>query len=147
MTADKYLLPKLSDIAGDKFRSVAEECTSAEDIFDIIQAISKDFSYNSRFVKLAATLREKHLDQLLKNDGFRAQLDSSGKEALWQQLDELASRFLGEDAEEKWYTLCPEHTQGIFHGPVNERYYHRCTMCDRGSNVARQAWTKKRTLD
>jgi hypothetical protein len=85
-------------------------------------------SHSSQLVELADTLREKHLIELLANQRFRAQLDSGGKEAIWQQLDELTSRFPATSKEEKFYTLCPDNTHSVFQ-ETTEGSDRRCTCC------------------
>jgi len=82
-------------------------------------------------VELADTLREKHLIALLGNDRFRAQLDSGGKEALWQQLDELTTSGPIKGKEEKSFTLCPDHLQAVFKRPqAAQNVKGVCTYCD-----------------
>jgi hypothetical protein len=131
----------------ERFSAAAREYTSAEDIFNIIQTISAEFNHDDDLVELATKLRQKNLGQLLSNESFRAQLDNGGKDALWQQLDELSSMFLGEDIAQKWYTLCPQHTQDAFHGPVDGKGH--CKMhndrynCTGGKHEAHEAWVKK----
>ena len=89
-------------------------------------------SHDIELVELAATLRKEHIGKLLSHDRFRAQLDSGGVDALWQQLDELNSQMLART--EKTYQLCPDHTQRLFRRPIPEcgiNFYGRghCTCC------------------
>lgn len=118
VTADKYLIPQLSAAAGEKFCFFVQKRESADEVFDIMETIRNDLSHNDVFVKLAAGLREKHLGKLLGNDRFRAQLDDGGKEALWQQLNELTTKLFFTDKEEKCYALCQQHTASVLQGPV-----------------------------
>jgi hypothetical protein len=118
VTADKYLIPRLSAVASSKICSIAEACTSIDDIFDIMEVIRTDLRPNATLAKLSATLREKHLRKLLGNQRFRAQLDSRGKDAIWKQIDELTSKVFWADLTEKSYFLCEQHKAGIFQHPV-----------------------------
>ena len=129
VTADKYLIPRLSAEASDRFCSVAWTRESTDDIFDIMEAIRTDLSHNDDFVELAAELRKKNLSKLLSNDRFRAQLDSGGKEALWKQLDELNSEGFALGKEEKSYTLCSTHGQDIFQEPSKDGASGLCFCC------------------
>jgi hypothetical protein len=128
VTGDKYLVPQLREEGSRFFCLIARKCTSADDIFDIIETCRTDFSHNDEFVKLAAELREKNLGILLSNDRFRAQLDSGGKEALWQQLDELTSKVFIADKKEKSYRLCPAHAKRVFEEPIEDNC-GTCTCC------------------
>jgi hypothetical protein len=138
-------------VAADRFCSTARVCDTAEEVFDILEAIHNDLSYNNVFVKLASELRGKHLIALLSNDRFRAQLDSGGKEALWQQLDELTSKLMRTDIVEKGHYLCATHEATIFLKSSEAKgFKDRCYCCvaSRGrhnveSTVARVAWTKE----
>jgi len=104
------------------------------------------------FIKLADTLREKHLIALLSNDRFRAQLDLGGKEALWQQLDELTGKGGFKGKEEKCHTLCPLHAKKVFQAPANGKALCFCCHQSRiaglnshttSAQVARMAWIEK----
>jgi len=131
VTADKYLIPKLSAVASDKFCSVANACKEVDDVFDIIEACRNELNHNDVYVKLADALHDKHLLTLLGNDRFRAQLDSGGKEALWQQLDELIANGVVKGKRERSYILCPEHSQDVFRGPlVAKDATGICSFCD-----------------
>lgn len=130
VTADKYLIPKLSAVASDKFYAVARTCNEADDVFDIIEACRNELNHNDVFIELADELREKHLITLLGNDRFRAQLDSGGKEALWQQLDELTANGGFKGKEEKSFTLCHQHQQTVFQGQLGAKEVKGyCTCC------------------
>jgi hypothetical protein len=118
VTADKYLIPKLSAVASDKFCAVARTCNEADDVFNIIEACRNELNHNDVFSELADELREKHLITLLGNDRFRAQLDSGGKEALWQQLDELTASGGFKGKEDQSFLLCNKHQQIVFEGPL-----------------------------
>jgi hypothetical protein len=118
ITADKYLIPRLSAVASGKICSIAEACTSVDEVFNIMEVIRADLSRNATLVKLSATLREKHLRKLLGNQRFRAQLDSRGKDALWKEIDRLTSRVFWADMTEKSYVLCEQHKANIFRDPV-----------------------------
>jgi hypothetical protein len=138
VTADKYLIPKLSEVASDRFCVLAKVCKSADDIFDIIELCRNDLNHNEVFVTLAASLREKNLIKLLSNDRFRAQLDSGGKEALWEQLDELTAKVFSVNTEEKSYSLCPGHTQNLFQRPTKDGKA-ACFCCNL---VRAQGWSQ-----
>ena len=130
VTADKYLIPKLSAVASDKFYAVARTCNEADDVFDIIEACRNELNHNDVFIELADELREKHLITLLGNDRFRAQLDSGGKEALWEQLDELTANGVVKGKAEKSFTLCPQHLQVVLQGQlVAKEVKGYCTCC------------------
>jgi hypothetical protein len=156
VTADKYLIPKLSTLASEKFCSVARACESADDMFDIMEAVRADLDPNDAFVELTATMREKNLIKLLSNDRSRAQLGSGGEVALWQQIDELTSKNFVADKEEKSYMLCSQHTQRVFQGPAKDGVKDVCFCCNMsrsygysggyGQQVARKAWISKRYL-
>jgi hypothetical protein len=128
VTGDKYLVPELGAEGSMLFCRYARKCTSADDIFDIIETCRTEFSHNDEFVELAAELREKNLGKLLSNNRFRAQLDSGGKEALWQQLDELSSKVFIADKKEKSYRLCPAHAERVFEEPIEDNG-GTCTCC------------------
>jgi hypothetical protein len=135
VTADKYLIPKLSAVASDKFCAVARTCNEADDVFDIIETCRNELNHNDVFIELADELREKHLITLLGNDRFRAQLDSGGKEALWQQLDELTANGGFKGKEEKSFTLCHHHQQTVFQVElVAKEVKGYCTCCVIGRN-------------
>lgn len=153
--ADKYLIPKLSAAASDRACSIAKACTSIDDIFDILEVIRTDLNHNDMFVRLAATLRENHVSRLLKHDRYRAQLDSGGKDALWQQLDELSSTVLSTDRVEKSHTLCQQHGMNVFQETAKNGKA-LCWCCNQfklagiggysytnTGQVARKAWIEK----
>jgi hypothetical protein len=116
---DEHLIPRLSAVASSKICSIAEACTSIDDIFDIMEVIRTDLRPNATLAKLSATLREKHLRKLLGNQRFRAQLESRGTAAIWKQIDELTSKVFWADMAEKSYFLCEQHKVAIF-PPVPE---------------------------
>jgi hypothetical protein len=116
VTADKYLVPKLSEVAGLNFRSIARKTKSIDDIIDILETIRIEMGHDIELVELAARLRKEHIGKLLSNDRYRAQLDSGGMDALWQQLDELNSQMLART--EMSYQLCPHHRLSVFRPPV-----------------------------
>lgn len=141
VTADKYLIPKLSANASKRFCFVARARKSTDDIFDIMEAIRTE-------------LRKKHLSNLLRNDRFRAQLDSGGKVAMWKQLDELNSKDLVTDKEEKSYSLCSQYEREVFKEAAKDEGKAHCPLCLKlwnsgivalhtGQHTIHKAWIKK----
>lgn len=117
-TADKYLEPKLSKCADEHFRTVVDETTDPEVIFDIIDTIETDFAHDESLVELSNNIRKKHYSKLLKNDRFRAKLGSGDQDALWQVIDELV---FAADLKEKCYHLCRAHEGKLFHEPGEDK--------------------------
>ena len=128
VTADKYLEPKLSEVADTKYRETALTCTDADGIFDIIDTIRTEMDHDNSLVAFGESIRKNNLGKLLRNARFREHLDAGGKEALWVQLDELA---FVTDLEESWTALCNNHRKAVFKTPNELRpgYIHKCTMC------------------
>jgi len=130
---------------------------TSNDVFDIIEAINNEMTHDGELVKFGEKLRKDNIGRLLKNDRFRAKLDSGGKEAIWQQLDELV---FAADLVKKSYFVCPSHTSDIFHEPsidANEETMGYCTICqaqsrndyghygdgDSGQHRERTVWISK----
>lgn len=115
-TADKYLEPELSLTAKESFRQAAIESTNSDTVFDIIEAIKCEMTHDEETVELGEKLRKDNIGILLKNDRFRTQVDSGGKEAVWQQLNDL---IFAADLVKKRYFLCVSHVPHMFHEPSN----------------------------
>lgn len=128
VTADKYLEPKLSEVAETKYREAALTCTDADGIFDIIDTIRTEMDHDKSLVAFGESIRKNNLGKLLKNARFRGYLDAGGKKALWAQLDELA---FAAALEESRTALCNNHRKAVFKTPNELRpgYRHECTMC------------------
>ena len=75
VTADKYLIPKLSAVASDKFYAVARTCNEADDVFDIIEACRNELNQNDVFIELADELL---LEGRLLADVHRGDADAGG---------------------------------------------------------------------
>lgn len=103
----------MSRLAIDNFCEAALESTHSDTIFDIIKAINNEMAHVERLAALGEKLRKDNLGILLTNDRYRAQIDSGGKEAIWQQLEDL---IFAADLEEKGYYLCSDHFETVFHG-------------------------------
>ena len=146
VTADKYLEPKLSEVADKKYREAALTRTNADDIFDVLEMIRVEMSHDESLVAFGETIRKTNLGKLLKNARFREHLDRGGKEALWAQLDELTHVA---DLEEKWTALCYDHKRAVFKSPDDLRlsYKHRCTLCSRKSTAAIRMWISKHVAE
>lgn len=148
VTADKYLEPKLSQVADKKYRETALACTDADGIFDIIDTIRTEMDHDGPLVAFGESIRKNNLGKLLKNARFREHLDARGKEALWAQLDELA---FFTDLEESRTALCKMHKNVVFKTPSELRpgYRHECTVCRHSSSYSTQdgdlevAWIPK----
>ena len=130
-TADKYLELRLSQLAIENFRETALASTNSDIVFDIMEAINNEVAHVAKLVDFGEKLRKNNLGILLKNARYRAQLDSGGKEAMWQQLDEL---LFAADLEEKRYFLCSDHFETVFHEPDlsadEETEEHCCAVCE-----------------
>lgn len=129
-TADKYLEPRLSAAADSNFRASALATKDSNTIFDIMEIIKDEMAHEESLVEFAERLRKENIGKLLKNDRFRAQLDQSGKEAMWQQIDEL---IFAADLATKRYHLCFSHTKYVFQEPslgANEMTTPPCRICD-----------------
>ena len=128
VTADKYLEPKLSEVADRKYREAALTRINADDIFDVLETIWVEMSHDESLVAFGEQIRKNNLGKLLKNARFREHLDSGGKDALWQQLDELA---FSANLQERMYVLCGHHKQVVFKAPftrpMGNNYY--CSLC------------------
>jgi hypothetical protein len=109
--ADKYLELGLRLVANENFGKATRKTTSSGTIFDIVEAINNEMAHDKSLVGFGENLRKDNIGILLKDDRYRAQLDSSGKEAVWQQLDELV---FAADLVKKRYHLCNTHTIQIF---------------------------------
>lgn len=145
MTADKYLVPKLSKVADAKYREAALACTDADGIFDIIDTVRTEMNYDESLIAFGESIRKNNLGRLLQNARFREHLDAGGKEALWAQLDELA---FAADLGENRIALCDNHKRAVFKSPNELRSgcKHNCTLCSRNSynNVDLEvAWISK----
>lgn len=132
MTADKYLEPKLSATADENFRESALECTSSDEIFDIIETIKSEVAHDESLVGFGEKMRRDNLDKLIRNDRYRAQLDSGGKEAIWQQLDEL---IFAADLVKKRYHLCTIHRGSVYQEECARDAARRCELCPSGSGI------------
>jgi hypothetical protein len=131
-TADKYLEPILSEEADKLFRLYAYVDLSGDNLFDMIEAINHEFQHEESLLEFANTLRKNNLGVLLKNERFRSQLDSGGKEMLWQVLDDLV---FAADLKKKCHHLCIDHKDVVFQdvgmdGPV----VAHCEVCVQASN-------------
>ena len=130
-TADKYLEPQLSRQANSAFCAAVEQNVDADTILDIVEAINNEMAHDQKFVAFGENLRKNNLGILLKNDRFRARLDSGGKGAIWQQLDELA---FAADLEKKRYYLCSDHFHTVFCEPApstdEETAEEHCAVCE-----------------
>ena len=127
--ADKYLELELSAMAIASFRHVASQETDSDTVFDIIETINNDMAHDKKCVAFGEKLRKDNIGSLLKNDRFRAQLDASGKEAVWQQLDEL---IFAADLVKKRYFVCKPHASEMFQEPsigADEKTQGYCTIC------------------
>lgn len=129
VAADKYLESKLQEVADEEYREAALSCTDADDMFDIIDTIQSEMSYDASLVAFGDTIRKNNLGKLLKKARFREHLDAGGKEALWKQLDELA---FAADLQERRYALCAQHKKEVFKAPESLRtgWQDRCSLCD-----------------
>lgn len=133
-TADKYLEPELSLTANESFRQAALESTNSDTVFDIIEAINSEMAHDGELVEFGEKLRKDNIGSLLKNDRFRAQIDSGGKDAVWQQLDEL---IFAADLVKKRYFLCTSHVSSMFHEPsigADEKTQDQCAICQAQCN-------------
>jgi hypothetical protein len=113
-TADKYLMPALSEAADQKFRQAALAKRTSDDIFDIIEIINNEFSHDGSLVDFANKLRKDNLANLLKNDRFRAQLESGDKKTMWKVLDDLA---FAAELKEVHHHFCFAHEGALFAEP------------------------------
>jgi hypothetical protein len=151
-TADKYLESSLSQPALDNFRFDALGATNSDTIFDIVEAINSEMAHDEDLVDFGEKLRKDNIGILLKNDRYRAQLDKGGKEAVWQQLDELIFAAV---LKKKRYYLCDTHCQSMFQEPsigADEETTDWCTVCKCSSrgysygseqHLERTAWLPK----
>lgn len=127
--ADKYLEPELSRAASKNFCQAATKSTNSDTIFDIIEAINSEMAHDEESVEFGEKLRKDNIGILLKNDRFRAQLDSGGKEAVWQQLDELV---FAADLVKKRYFVCATHVLNMFYEPsigADGKTQGPCAIC------------------
>jgi len=130
VTADKYLEPMLSSLADVNYRQAAAACTDSEDIFDILEIFWTEMSHDDSLVAFGEAIRTANLGKLLKNARYREHLDRGGKEAIWQQLDELI--FATDLVKKKHYHLCKSHLETTFKGPtmdVEGSTKAECTIC------------------
>lgn len=129
--ADKYLEPQLSRQATSAFCAAAEQSADADTVLDIIEAITNEMAHDEEFVGFGENMRKDNLGILLSNDRFRARLDNGGKEAIWQQLDELA---FAADLEKKRCYLCSDHLHTVFCEPApstdQETAKEHCAVCE-----------------
>lgn len=151
VAADKYLVPRLEKMADEKYRDAALACTDADEIFDVLDTIWTEMSHDRSLVAFAGAIRRNNLGKLLKNARFREHLDRGGKEALWEQLDELA---FAADLGENRIALCGDHKRVVFKSTNELRsgYKHTCTLCNRNAyNTSRHvelevAWIPKHVV-
>lgn len=129
-TADKNLEPQVCRFAIENFRSAALRSTDSDTVLNIIEAINNETAHVGKSVDFGEKLRKDNLGILLKNDRYRAQLESGGKEAMWQQLEEL---LFAADLEKKGYRLCSDHFETVFHERgfgVEEETEEHCAVCE-----------------
>jgi hypothetical protein len=113
ITADKYLIPQLSQQAYERFFDVARSRSDLDEIIDIIETLTTELSHDDGLVKLADELREANLKRLLQSARYREKLDSD-KALLWAHVDELlaADHAAGGD---RGFFLAPAQRTRRFH--------------------------------
>lgn len=120
-------MPKLKGDANRKFRIAAVESTDADEIFDIIETLGSEMAHDNSLTALAESMRKNNFGKLLKNERYRAKLDSGGKEMLWQVVDELA---FAARLKRKRYFLCDSHAKRVFPEPrADQQPEEPCNLC------------------
>lgn len=126
-TADKYLESELSISADKKFRAVAFASEESDEIFDIIEMINNEMAHDESLVALGDKMRGENLQKLLKNDRFRANLESGGTAALWQVIDDLS---FAAGLKERRHHLCASHETQVFLPPRGDKSgVGLCPLC------------------
>jgi len=112
VTADKYLEPKLAEMADATFREAALACTNPNNIFDILETIWTTMEHDEALLAFAHTLRKANLGKLLKNVRFQEYCERRGTRGLWELVSELA---FAADSGYNRYALCEEHKRQASH--------------------------------
>jgi hypothetical protein len=87
-TADKYLVPALSEHACKYFFDFARAERSLNEIADIIETLHTEMNHDNKIFKLAAELRKKHLRRLLQNKRYRETVQDD-QALMWEHVDQL----------------------------------------------------------
>ena len=88
VTADKYLVPALSEQACKYFFEFARSEKNLDEITDILETLDTEMSHENKISELAAELRNKHLRGLLQNERYRGKLQDD-QELMWEHIDQL----------------------------------------------------------
>lgn len=101
LTADKYLLPDLSEAAFDTFEDILLDITDVEELHKVIQAVRcKDVT--DRIKEVVKNEEKRNLLGLMKIPKYRETVES-GKDGTWDLLCELANDTAGrEEMNMKW---------------------------------------------
>lgn len=120
-------MPEVSKVADQVFRRLALASKDADTIFDIIESINNEMSYDESLVELAEQMREDNLGTLLEHDRFRKKLQSGGTEALWEVIDGLV---FAAGMKKKRHHLCDHHMRQVFLEPSHgSKAVDACPFC------------------
>jgi len=88
ITADKYLVPALSEQASKYFFDIARSERNLDEVTDIIETLNTEMSHDNKLIELTAELRNKHLRKLLQNERYREKVQDD-KTLMWEHIDQL----------------------------------------------------------
>ena len=88
ITADKYLVPALSEQACKYFFDFARSERNLDEITNILETLDTEMSHDDKISELAAELRNKHLRDLLQNKKYREKIQGD-KALMWEHVDQL----------------------------------------------------------
>lgn len=126
ITADKYLVPQLSETALDVLRNTAFRIEDADTILDIIESIKSDMAHDEVALKLTEDLRKKKLWLLQRSARYRDSLfeDRDSMNAHFDAFDEVVGQG---GLEEQTIFMCDQHATQILR---TARYsYMGCCLC------------------
>ena len=88
ITADKYLVPALSEQAFKYLFDFARSEKNLDEIADIVNTLQTEMSHDDKIFGLAAELRKKHLRNLLQNKRYREKIEDD-KALMWEHVDQV----------------------------------------------------------
>jgi hypothetical protein len=136
ITADKYLVPALSEQAYTEFYTYAKTAWDLDTVVQIIETLTIETSHNHKLVALATELRQVHFRQLLRSQQYRETLEED-KALLWEHVDQLLQLVRGDGAGEVEITVSPGVTRGLYitnNGGTRDRVRISCasSLGDKG---------------